>query len=66
MTDLPRPDISVTTGDLGNGYFAVNITVSRDGRVRGYSGTASSSAGAIKEVVEKMLDDPYTAEWLPG
>jgi hypothetical protein len=53
MTDLPRPDVSVTTGDLGNGHFGVNITISRDGQVRGYSGTASSHHGAVKEVVEK-------------
>jgi hypothetical protein len=64
MTDLPRPDVSVTTGEVGD-HHKVDLSVSRDGKVRSYTATAPVRAGAIKEVVEKLLSDPYTAEFLP-
>jgi hypothetical protein len=65
MTDLQRPDVSVTTGET-DGTHKVDLAVSRDGKARSYTGASSTHPGAIKEVVEKLLADPVTAEWLPA
>ncbi len=62
--DLPRPDVTVTEHHTGDSY-SLDVVISRDGKPRSYTGTGSSSHGATKDAVEKLLGDPYTAEWLP-
>jgi len=69
MTDLPPPDVNVTSVETDTSE--VNIIVSRkddsgEDRGRKYTGVSTSTNGAIKDAVEKLLNDPYTAEWLPS
>ncbi len=67
MTDLPRPDVEVTSVESDGGHI-VDITVSREGHSRKYEGGRDggfSRDGAVKDAVRKMLDDPYTLEWIP-
>ncbi len=61
---LPRPDVAVTTRETPVGSEA-DITVSRDGMSKTYSGRGTPN-GAVKEAVEKLLGDGHTAEWLPA
>lgn len=71
MATLPRPDVSVTHSDgVPEGAppevnKGVSVTISRDGKSRTYSSVATSRRAATKEVVEKILGDRFTGEWLP-
>jgi hypothetical protein len=57
MATLPRPDVTVSTGEDGTA-----VVISRGGKAHSHSG------GTVKEVIEKILDDPRSAEWIarPG
>ncbi len=44
MTDLPKPDVSVTTGEDGSTH-KVDLAVSRDGKARSYTGASTSPSG---------------------
>ena len=66
--DLPKPDVSVSTTASGN---QVDVMISRkagDGTPlgRSYHGTGASPSDAIKDVIEKVLADPHTGEWITG
>jgi hypothetical protein len=63
--DLPRPDVTVGTSESGS-TKRVEVTISRDGKARGYQGEAATHGEATRRVVEKILADPHTAEWLPS
>ena len=68
-TDLPRPDVSVTTRDTESSH-EVDLVISRPGdgdKSKTYTGggVGSSQGEAIKGSVEKLLNDPYTGEWVP-
>ncbi len=71
-TDLPRPDVNVTTRSTESSH-EVDLIVSRKGsdgadlgkRYTG-GGVGATSSEAFKQTVEKLLDDPYTTEWLPS
>ncbi len=67
MAELPRPEVNVTTRETDVGH-EVDLVVSREGKARSYTGGGAGSPlnGAIKDVVEKLLNDGHTAEWLPG
>lgn len=64
--DLPRPDVSVTTDANGK----TEVTVSRpngEGNPIGrkYEAEGPGMNEKIKNVVEKIVNDAYTAEWIP-
>jgi len=59
-TILPRPDVNVTK--TNDGDFVV---ISRDGRGKSYKIEGISTSEQIKGVVEKVINDKYTGEWLP-
>jgi hypothetical protein len=60
MADLPDPVVNVTTED-----GKTNVTISREGSGRRYDITSITESGKIAEAVRKVIQDPYTAEWLP-
>ena len=65
MATMPRPDVQVTqTVNTDSGVHDTAITVSRDGKQRTWSGAGPISASSTAEAVKKMLDDPYTAEYV--
>lgn len=68
MTDLPRPEVKVTrrndpaTGTpLPNG---ADVVISRGGRAQSAT-TEKDGLDGIKELVEKIVNDRRTGEWLP-
>jgi hypothetical protein len=62
MTDLPRPDVTVTHNeDDGKSH----VVISRDGKGKSYEITGTSPDDKIKGVVEKIIQDPHTLEWIP-
>lgn len=61
---MSRPTVSVTTESGVDGTHGTAITVSRDGRQRTWSGSGSSPTASTGEAVQKMLDDPHTAEYV--
>jgi hypothetical protein len=66
MTDLPPPDVSVTHSSGVDSVERIEVKISREDRGKVYNGAASTTGGAVAEVVKKIIADPYTAEWLPG
>lgn len=65
MTDLPRPDISVTNKPIDSTSHGVDVVISRDNKAHSYSGKGSDVNGAVKDVVEKILGDHRSAEYIP-
>jgi hypothetical protein len=70
MTDLPRPEVEVSHGAQGGGDSGaasetVNVTIKRGSATRSYEATAPTRDQAVKGVVEQIINDPYTAEFLP-
>lgn len=57
---LPRPTVEVT--DTADGK--THVVISRDGKAKTYE-VEGSVKGMVKDAVEKVISDPYTAEWLP-
>lgn len=68
--DLPQPNVDVTIADTlsPDGQTVsgkqVDVVLSRDGKARSYSSVGSGAAEAVKGVVEKILDDHHTAEYV--
>ena len=58
---LPRPDVNVTTTEDGKEH----LVISRDGKAKSYEIEGNSAADRVKNVVEKVIGDGHTAEWLP-
>ena len=65
MTDLPRPDVSVSHSEDGCGTHTTGITISRGNMSREYKGSGTSQPGSVSNVVKEILNDPVTIEWLP-
>lgn len=66
MADLPRPTVTVTHGvDGTTGATSTDVVISRDNKARSYSVPGSADVGVVRQVVEKVIGDPRTAEWLP-
>ena len=66
--DLPKPDVSVTSQGDAAGH-QIDVVISRkagDGTPlgRSYKGTGAVPADAIKDVIEKVLADPYSGEFM--
>lgn len=64
-TILPRPDVSVSTPADYAGKERLDVTISRDGKSQSYSSEKGRTAEGVKEVVEKIIGDHKTAEFLP-
>src|ERR1700692_4300941 len=58
MTDLPRPDVTVVSSESG-GYTKIDVNIKRGDSGRPYEANGASRDGAVKDVVEKVLADPY-------
>ena len=65
MAVLPRPDVSVSTPADYAGKERLDVTIARDGKSQSYVSEKPTSTERVKEVVEKLLGDGRTAEWLP-
>lgn len=63
MTDLPKP-IVTSESSADAGVQKINVTVTRDGKARSWSGAGTSVAGAARDLVEKMIEDHHTAEYV--
>lgn len=61
MANLPRPDVAVTTTEDGK----MHVVISRDGKARSYGVEGATETEKIRGVVEKVIGDHHTAEWLP-
>ena len=59
--DLPRPQ--VTVGHDPNGK--TDIVIARDGKAKSYHSDHVVADNIIRDLVEQILDDTHTAEWLP-
>ena len=68
MATLPRPEVSVSTTapcpETGVGGGTA-VTILRDGKGRTYTSDRGSEMDRTKEIVEKVIGDGGTAEWLP-
>ena len=60
--DLPRPDVTVVNNEI-NGES--HVVISRDGKGKSYKIEGNTEGEKIKGVVEKVINDKYTGEWLP-
>jgi hypothetical protein len=58
---LPRPDVNVTTNQSGG----TDVVISRGGKAKSYQSEAPTRNEAVKELVEKIIGDRHTGEWLP-
>ena len=64
MAKLPEPSVSAkVTPD--NGGYVVGVTISRDGKERGYKAHAIDADTAIADVVKQIIVDPHTSEYIP-
>jgi len=65
VTDpLPRPTVTSESSEV-NGSHKISVTVRRDGaREKTYVGASTSVAGAARELVEKIFDDPGSTEFV--
>lgn len=61
MPDLPKPDVSVTTTETGD----TTVVISRDGKEKKFESNHVTRDGVVKDIVEKVIADPASAEWLP-
>ena len=69
-TMIPRPTTTVETND-GNlsedRLRSISVSISREGssQKKTYQTTKSNEIERTKEIVEQIIGDGYTAEWLP-
>ncbi len=66
---LPRPDVSVTHAterDPSAPPGSMDVVVSREGKARSYRVTGDTGPAIVKDAIEKVLADPYNAEFLPS
>lgn len=67
-TVLPRPRVEVQNADgaMGDATVATTtVTISRDNKGQQYRGVGSTPEAATADVIDKILGDRKTAEWLP-
>jgi hypothetical protein len=63
-TTLPRPNVSAET-KTEDYKTHVDVVISRDGKAKSYKGEGSTEAARTKHVVDQVINDGHTAEWLP-
>ena len=59
---LPRPNVEVAVDEITG---KSHVVISREGKGRIYEVEGNSEKEKIKGVVEKVINDRYTGEWLP-
>ncbi len=59
--DLPRPDVAVVQTEDGKSH----VVISRGGKAKSYEIVGASPDEKVKGVVEKVISDRHTGEWLP-
>lgn len=67
-TILPRPNVEVsnTQGrDSSAPDGSVDVVISRNGKGKSYRSVGGNLQEVVKDVVEKIISDRYTGEWLP-
>ena len=64
-TTLPRPEVVVNHRE-SQGAHSIDVVVSRpgSGEPKQYRGESTSFQGAVKGVVERIFDDPHSAEFI--
>lgn len=61
---LPRPTVTSESTQDGDAH-RIDVTVAREAdKVRSYTGVGSSVAGAARDLVEKILEDHNSAEFI--
>ncbi len=68
MTTLTRPDVTVTNAterDPNAPPGSMDVVISRDGKAKSYRTIAGTTAEVMKDGIEKVIADPYSAEWIP-
>jgi hypothetical protein len=67
MTTQPRPTVDVTPSPAPEGQpsSGVDIMIHRDGKGRSYRVEGQAAADLVKGAIEKVIADPYSAEWIP-
>ncbi len=59
--DLPKPNVEIVTTESNEKH----VVISRDGKGKSYKiNETYNEDNKIKDVVEKVINDPYTGEWL--
>lgn len=67
MPDLPRPTVDVTVTTRTDGGTDLNVVIHRDGKARTFTANQTGGGtGPVKEIVERIIADPHTGEWLPS
>ena len=61
MMDLPRPKVSVSHRADGK----TDLVIERGGKAKSYHSDHAVAENVIRDLVEQILDDTHTAEWLP-
>jgi hypothetical protein len=61
---LPTTEVRINVVENDDGAVGISVTASRNGKERTWSGEGKSGAEATQRVVEKMLQDPRTGEFL--
>ena len=61
---LPRPTVTSESSQDG-GSHRIDVTISREaGKGRTYTGVGSTTAGAARELVEKIIEDHNASEFI--
>lgn len=58
---LPRPVVTVITNQSGG----TDVVISRSGTAKSYRSEQPTRNETVKEIVEKIVGDRHTGEWLP-
>ena len=64
MAKLPEPTVTSRTKSNGDNH-RVEVTISRDGKDRNYTGRGDHPDAAIADVVKRIIVDPHTSEYIP-
>ena len=64
VAKLPEPTVTAKVQSDGSGYVA-GVTITRDGKERGYKSHANSADAAVADVVKQIIVDPKTSEYVP-
>jgi hypothetical protein len=59
--DLPRPNVKVSHSSDGK----TDLVIDRGGKAKSYHSDHAVAENVIRDLVEQILADHHTAEWLP-
>lgn len=63
-TVLPKSDVTASASKEGT-TVVVRASASRDGKSRAWQGSGKDAGEAVKGLVENILNDPITGEFMP-